>query len=305
VADAHTYGPIALAGMLETAQSAGADVLLVMPERALRDGLGRFDFASATQAFEPPLPGATTTHHRASPQPWPSKEFGLVAATGVADLSAAIEEVKRQALARADQPGRDVIVAAGDASVVAALQEAGCPGAIHGRELRRLLEQRTDSRQQADLVVLGGAGVLRLVVGIDEGVRRTHVVVMPQLADWSAVGWQSCELRADVSARLAEAARPDYLTSALGTPPRDREMRVVWRETTTEIERFRADFAVTDGRRPFGSRSRSGASRELSPPELAERSRRERELTLEIAGRGLKGRSRGRELSPEGVGWEL
>ncbi|MGH9169475.1 MAG: MobF family relaxase [Acidimicrobiales bacterium] len=260
VAEAQGYGPLALEDIFRTCHSTGASVMLVGSDR----GLAVRPELRAVKASGPAELGFRQAAGEGEGV-WPVVRFGETTAVGVPTLAAGLHE-----LSRLGEDGSLVVTAdaavleflrrdvSGDLPPGAAALRRDVPGKVepggvthlvHAKGLNRLLESMpVDETSRTPVVILGGTSSLRKVVGRADGVDRTHVVVVPQLARWS----HSEPLPDEVVGRLAEATRPAYLVKALKRAGRDPATREAWRRGAVLVEEWRGRHGVTDSRNPFG-----------------------------------------------------
>jgi len=297
LAEVQCYGPVALEEIMQACEARGAAVVLFGSQRAMerRPALGevaaladgRLPAAPSPPSLpvvpSPPSPHSSYSSYSSavgrtadSPQA-PAQWFGGVDVTIVPSLGAALDEAVRRLV-----PGAALLVTADQALVTAV---RACPGieagdVVHACDVERVLTARADGTPgpPPHLVVLGGASVLRKGATAAAGVERSHILVAPGVRAGSAeaLGWD------------AEAARPFYLTKALGTPGALVSERDAWRRGATLIETHRLRFGIADLRNPFGlehgTSERAGDRAGVQQALQAERS---------SLGRGIEGRSLG------------
>lgn len=290
LAEVQRYGPAVLEGLLESCKSAGASVALLGPRWAFEAAPA---LAAVTQVAaeltEPTLGGRTPSGTALA-----EHSFGGVAVTLVPSLRAALDETRRQLEGAGDAAAAGsvppAIVVTGEEAIAGTLRampgtEAGA--VVHARDLKSVLEARRAGAgvgvAPPQLIVVGGASILRQGATALPGAHRSHVVVAPGIAGAGSPAGLG---------RAAEAARPKYLTSCLGNPPAEPAEREAWRSAAVSIETYRDRWRITDDGRAFGGAS-PGAER--SAPRQAELAAAER-LVMEV--RSLSRRARGRAVEP-------
>lgn len=261
LAEVQCYGPLALERLLRSCESAGASAVLLGPRWALESRPALRE--AAALAAELPAPSIE------APSPWAvtpaatsvGRRFGGVAVTVVPSLGAARDEAVRQLASARDatREGRagGAIVVTGDEAIASALRAV--PGVadgeiVHARHVKGVLASRAASGEGGgalpQLVVVGGAAVLRQGATAAPGTDRSHILVAPGIAADSPDGL----------GRAVEAARPRYLTSHLGVPPADLAGRAEWRAVAVTTEQFRDRWLITDVRHALG-RGQPGTER--------------------------------------------
>jgi len=254
LAEAQCYGPAVLEGLLRSCETARASVALLGPRWAFesRPCLAEVRTIAALLP-EMALTSSMSLSSTARQGPVAGHCFGEVAVTMVPSLGAARDEAARQLAAARHEAtaggATGAILVTGDAAIAHALRavpgiEAG--EVVHSRELKGVLEARNASNPGTvlppQLVVLGGASVLRQGATAGPGTHRSHIVVVPGIVEGSPAGL----------GRAAEAARPHYLTVPLGVPPAGPAERAAWRGGAASIEGYRDRWQITDDRRAFG-----------------------------------------------------
>jgi conjugative relaxase-like TrwC/TraI family protein len=293
LAEAQRYGPAVLEGLLESCKSAGASVVLLAPRWAF-EAASALATTVAAELTEPSLggripSGTTLAEHR----------FGGVAVTLVPSLRAALDETRRQLSvagdgATAGSVSRAIVVTGEEAiaRTLRAMPGAEAGAVVHARDLKSVLEARRAGAAAAppQLIVVGGASVLRQGATAAPGAHRSHVVVAPGIA---------CAGSPAGLGRAAEAARPKYLTSCLGNPPVGPAERGAWRSAAVSIETYRDRWRITDDRRAFGGASPAAERSAQRQSELLVAER------LAEDARSLGRRARAREVEPPALGLGL
>ncbi len=287
VADAQAFGPAALDAIVRAVAGGGADTVLLCPEHAVANrsvlselsalGLRREARDGSPPWLQPPGgPRQVETdgdRHR----------FAAVEVTVVGSLGAACDEAARRLRAAAAE-GRPALVVSADESVAAAVRQragAGEDAVLHSRRLRA--PAAAASGPVPELVVIGGASVLRAGRTASPTVVRSHILVAPAVVPRSADGL----------GRAAEAARPRYLVGELGRPGGGLAEREAWRAAAVAVEGYRQRWGVQDHTRAFGAEH----PRRLEPPRLADRVAAERKASVaRLAGRSLDRVWEGRAL---------
>ncbi|MGA2210364.1 MAG: MobF family relaxase [Acidimicrobiales bacterium] len=283
VAECHAYGPPALSEIMDWCLMAQASLVLVAPQAALQRRQVLSDLAGLGDRGLPLLSAAARGGIEVSPERY---EFASVEVAVVPSLQAAQAEaatlLATARRSREDGAAVPALLVAGDEALVSRLRSlAGVAASevVHTKDLKGRLASGVSPAPH--LVVVGGAAVLRQGATAAPELRRSHVLIAPGIEAGSP----------DSSSRAAEAARPRYLTSLLGTPPQTPADRRTWRGAAAEVEAYRERWQVTDPRRALGA--------ELAQSASGERSAVER-LAVEV--RGLERGRPGRELEPPSLG---
>jgi len=259
VAEAQTYGPEALNGVVSACWRSKASLVLLTPSRFLEQR-ELLLAASALGRGRLPAEAAPTARETAQRPPqrydFASVEVRIVSSLSQVSREAVRCQVEHSGGAAADGSGRTIVVA-GDEAVVASLRAAPDVAAsvVHARDLRQTMTARTSERLH--LIVIGQSSVLRQAAPSGSGVARSHILV--------AAGFEAASPEA--LGRAAEAACPRYLTTELGRPALTPAERQAWRVAAARIESYRRRWQVDDGRRAFGV---GVPSRERSDGRLAE-----------------------------------
>jgi conjugative relaxase-like TrwC/TraI family protein len=307
LADVHGYGPVVLENIVQSCQATGASLVLMGSASSIGprpDLAAALKVGSRVQAFDRPSDLDVSAVARETL--WPNQQFGDITALGVPTLEDALWEATRLAAAGAVAGAdRAPIIVTGDSAVLRSLQDMQAalpvrggqgrqePMLTHARDLRRVLESLAESDGRRDVIVIGGTSVLHKAVGREEGVQRTHIVVMPQLADWSP----SLGVTAEVTGRLAEAVRPPYLAPIFKRPGRDAAERDAQRTGAVLVEEWRSRYSVTDLKHAFGRQRAGGDGKYLTD----QRAEDQRAVQRGVRDLGFQvGRQRGRE--EQGIG---
>lgn len=248
VADAHRLGPWELHDAVAEAAAGRAEVVLVSPAWALRDGDAPVRALSASlDAVEAPRRQRAPNEAAEGSRPVAGERFAFAGPGGGTDVVVVgrPDEARAALVAeavRAHASGAEAVLVVRDVASAAAVQAALADRALATDAVVARLAEAPRSAER--VLVLGGAdGLATSRVG---RAARWHVVVAPP---GSRAG--------DHLGLAADVARPRYLTGQLGRPPADLARRARWRVEAAAIERFRERHGVVDRRRAFG---------ELAPP---------------------------------------